>query len=409
MSGVQTKEIVSFGPTPESPYSTAVKADGLIYLSGTLAEDAADAGGGRDVGTETRLTLERMREVLQASGSSLDHVVSVMVYLTAAEDFQPMNAAYRAFFPADPPTRTTVITRLVVPDARVEISLVAVPAGRGREIVLPQGWKRSPNPYSYAIRSGDTLFLAGLVSRNGADNAFVAGDVRVQTRTIMENARQLLEAAGLTFANIVSARVYLTNAADFAAMNEVYGEYFPSAPPARATVQCGLAGPEAVVEITFIASAAPRAAIGTPPSGLPLSPAMKAGSRVYRLRDARQHCGDGRRRGGADAGDAGEDRPHARRRRRGAGRRRRRAGLSHRCRGVRRDERGVSRVLRRRFPGASDRRGAARGSRRARRDHGHGGHSRKNDERAHQALIRRFTSSPAAGRSARVFERSEDA
>ena len=278
---MQNKEIVSFGPTPGSPYSTAVKADGLIYLSGTLAEDAADADGKRDVGTETRLTLERMRDVLLASGSSLDRVVSVMVYLTAAEDFQPMNAAYRPFFPGDPPTRTTVITELVVPDARVEISLVAVPAGTEREVVHPQRWKRSPNPYSYAIRTGDTLFLAGLVSRNGADNAFVAGDVRVQTRTIMENARQLLEAAGMTFANIVSARVYLTNAGDFAAMNEVYGEYFPSAPPARATVKCGLAGPEAVVEITFIASAAPRAAIGAPPSGLPLSPAVKAGNRLY--------------------------------------------------------------------------------------------------------------------------------
>ena len=278
---MQNKEIVSFGPAPGSPYSTAVKADGLIYLSGTLAEDAADADGKRDVGTETRLTLERMRDVLLASGSSLDRVVSVMVYLTAAEDFQPMNAAYRPFFPGDPPTRTTVITELVVPDARVEISLVAVPAGTEREVVHPQRWKRSPNPYSYAIRTGDTLFLAGLVSRNGADNAFVAGDVRVQTRTIMENARQLLEAAGMTFANIVSARVYLTNAGDFAAMNEVYGEYFPSAPPARATVKCGLAGPEAVVEITFIASAAPRAAIGAPPSGLPLSPAVKAGNRLY--------------------------------------------------------------------------------------------------------------------------------
>ena len=278
---MQNKEIVSFGPAPGSPYSTAVKADGLIYLSGTLAEDAADADGKRDVGTETRLTLERMRDVLLASGSSLDRVVSVMVYLTAAEDFQPMNAAYRRFFPGDPPTRTTVITELVVPDARVEISLVAVPAGTEREVVHPQRWKRSPNPYSYAIRTGDTLFLAGLVSRNGADNAFVAGDVRVQTRTIMENARQLLEAAGMTFANIVSARVYLTNAGDFAAMNEVYGEYFPSAPPARATVKCGLAGPEAVVEITFIASAAPRAAIGAPPSGLPLSPAVKAGNRLY--------------------------------------------------------------------------------------------------------------------------------
>ena len=295
MAGVQIKEIVSFGPAPESPYSTAVKADGLIYLSGTLAEDAAEAGGHRDVGAETRLTLERMREVLLASGSSLDHVVSVMVYLTAAEDFQPMNAAYRAFFTGDPPTRTTVITGLVVPDARVEISLLAVPAGTERKVVLPQGWKRSPNPYSYAIRTGDTLFLAGLVSRRGADNTFVGGDVQVQTRTIMENARQLLDAAGMTFANIVSARVYLTNAGDFAAMNEVYGEYFPSAPPARATVKCGLAGPEAVVEITFIASAAPRAAIGEPPSGLPLSPAVKAGNRLYlsgMLGDSAETAGD---------------------------------------------------------------------------------------------------------------------
>ena len=278
---MHTKDVVAFGSTPESPYSVAVKADGLIFLSGTLAEDAVDGTGARDVGRETRLTLERLRDVLAAAGSSLDQVVSVMVYLVAADDFQAMNAAYRAFWPADPPTRTTVITKLVVPDARVEISMVALPAGAPREIVHPEGWKRSPNPYSYAIRSGDSLFLSGLVSRNGADNVFVAGDVRAQTRTIMENARQLLEAAGMTFANVVSSRIYLTDAADFAAMNEVYGTCFAEAPPARATVQSGLAGPEAVVEITFVASAAPRSAIGTPPNGLPLSPAIRAGNRLY--------------------------------------------------------------------------------------------------------------------------------
>ena len=83
--------------------------------------------------------------------------------------------------------------------------MVAVPRGGEREVVLPEGWKRSPNPYSYAIRSGDTVFLSGLVARNGADNTFVGGDVRVQTRTIMENAGELLEAAGMTFANVVSA------------------------------------------------------------------------------------------------------------------------------------------------------------------------------------------------------------
>jgi len=272
------KQIISFGPPPVNPYSTAVKAGGLIYLSGTLAHDPAAPS---DVGSETRRTLERMRDVLVAAGSSLDDVVAVLVYLTSASDFQAMNQAYRAFWPGDPPTRTTVITALVVPDARVEISMVAVPRGGERVVLLPDGWKRSPNPYSYAIRSGSTVFLSGLVARRGSDNTFVGGDVRAQTRTIMENARELLAAAGMTLRDVVSSKIYLTRAADFAAMNEVYRESFPDAPPARATVQSGLAGPEAVVEITFVASSASRNAIGTPPSGLPLSPAIRAGQHLF--------------------------------------------------------------------------------------------------------------------------------
>jgi reactive intermediate/imine deaminase len=275
------KQIIAFGAPPANPYSVAVRAGGFIYLSGTLAEDTDDPSAPSDVGSETRRTLERMGDVLIAAGSSLDDVVAVMVYLTSAADFQAMNQAYRAFWPGDPPTRTTVITTLVVPDARVEISMVAVPRGGERVVLLPDGWKRSPNPYSYAIRSGNTVFLSGLVARRGSDNTFVGGDVRVQTRTIMENAGQLLATAGLTFRDVVRAKIYLTRAADFAAMNGIYREFFPDAPPARATVQSGLAGPEAVVEITFVASSAARQAIGAPPSGLPLSPAIRAGQHLF--------------------------------------------------------------------------------------------------------------------------------
>ena len=276
------KEIVTIGPPPAVPYSRAVKADGLIYLSGTLAQDDTGALLHKgDVAAQTTRTIERMREVLAAAGSSLNEVVAVLVYLTRAADFQAMNAAYRAFWPADPPTRTTVITGLVVPDGLVEISMIAVPSGAERTIVHPKGWMQSPNPYSYAIRTGDTLFLSGLVARRGSDNAFVSGDVRAQTRTVLDNAREILAANGMTFANVVSARVYLTDAAGFAAMNEVYAEAFPAAPPVRATVVSGLAGAEARVEITLVASAATREAIGTPPAGIPLSPAVRAGSRLY--------------------------------------------------------------------------------------------------------------------------------
>ena len=276
------KEIINPGNIPSAPYSRIVKAAGLIYLSGTRAQDDAGAVIAKgDVAAQTHHVLERMRDLLRAAGSSLEQVVAVTVYLTSASDFQTMNGAYRPFWPKDPPTRTTVVTGLVVPDALVEISMVAVPNGAARAVVHPDTWMKSPNPYSYGVRAGDTVFLSGLVSRKGPDNSLVAGDVSVQTRIILENADELLNAAGLTIANVVSARVYLTDAADFAAMNAVYREFFPANPPARATVKAALAGAGPVVEITLIASAAPRQAIGTPPPGVPISPAVRAGDRLY--------------------------------------------------------------------------------------------------------------------------------
>jgi reactive intermediate/imine deaminase len=276
------KAIINIGPTPSAPYSRAVRAGGLIYLSGTLSQDERGAVIGKgDVGAQTRRVIERMRDVLTAAGSSLDQVVAVTVYLTTASDFQAMNDAYRPFWPKDPPTRTTVVTELVVPDAAVEISMVAAPAGSDRMVIHPAPWAKSPNPYSYAVRTGDTVFLSGLVSRRGPDNSLVAGDVGAQTRVVLQNAQELLQAAGLTMADVVSARVYLIDAADFAAMNAVYREFFPQHPPARATVKAALAGAGPVVEITLVASSAPRQAIGTPPQGLPISPAVRTGERLY--------------------------------------------------------------------------------------------------------------------------------
>ena len=275
---MQTRQLVSAGPAPVGPYSAAVKAGGLIYLSGTLAQnDKGALVGDGDAAAQTRRIIDRMREVLAASGSSLEQVVAVTVYLRSAADFPAMNDAYRTFWPKDPPTRTTVITDLLL-GADVEISMIAVPTGAERTIIHPADWVKSPNPYSYAIRTGDTLFLSGLVPRNGRDNTAVGGDITAQTRAVMDNAGQLLKAAGMDFTNIVSGRVYLPEAANFQAMNAAYRRYFTAAPPARATVIAGLAGPQYAVEMTFVASAAPREAIA--PSAN-LSGAVKAGNRLY--------------------------------------------------------------------------------------------------------------------------------
>src|SRR4051812_16593639 len=248
----------------------AIEAGGLVYVPGTAALDPAGAIVGRgDLGAQTRQILERIGEALKEAGSSLDQAVAVMVYLTSASDFQSMNAAYRSFWPARMPTRTTIITELPTPGALIEISLVAASKGAERTIIHPEGWATAASPYSYAIRTGDTLFLSGLVARNGRDNTDVSGDAATQTRVILDNAGELLQAAGMSHANIVSSKIYLTEVETFQQMNAAYREYFPSEPPARATVQCGLASSLFNVEMTFVASAAPRTVVS---DGRPLNP-----------------------------------------------------------------------------------------------------------------------------------------
>jgi reactive intermediate/imine deaminase len=278
-----SKQIITAGPSPAGPYSPAVRAGGLIYLSGAVAADPSGAIVPKgDVGGQTKRVVERMREVLTAAGSSLEQVVSVTVYLKSAADFAAMNDAYRTFWAKDPPTRTTVVADLVLPDALVEISMIAVPAGGERVIIQPDGWAKSPNPYSYAIRTGDTLFLSGLVSRNGRDNSVVQGDVATQTQVVLDNAGELLKAAGMTHANVVSSRVYLPDLSGFQQMNEVYRQYFTAAPPARATVKAALAGSQYLVEITMVASSARKEVIDDGrPANPNLSAAIRAGDRVY--------------------------------------------------------------------------------------------------------------------------------
>ena len=276
----QGRQIIP-GPMPNLPFSAAVRADGLIYVAGTLSAEG-------DIRAQTRKVLEDMSGVLQKSGSSLANVASVNVYLTKADDFAAMNEVYRTFWPKDPPVRTTIVSDLVIAGALVEMSMVAIPTGGERVVIHPGDWIKSPNPYSYGIRSGDTLFLAGLVSRNGKDNSVVEGDMTAQTKTVLDNASQILKAAGLSFDHVVSSRVYVTDGTKFQEMNKTYQTYFPKDPPARATVIAPLMGPQYQVEITLTASRLAKKALTTPAAdgspGKPnpnLSSAIQVGNRLY--------------------------------------------------------------------------------------------------------------------------------
>ncbi len=108
-------------------------------------------------------------------------------------------------------------------------------------------------PYNQAISAGGFVFCAGQVGADPATGALVEGGVEAQTRRALDNVSAVLAGAGSSLDAVVKTTVFLTDLADFGAMNAVYGEYFASDPPARSTVQvAGLPG-GASVEIELVA------------------------------------------------------------------------------------------------------------------------------------------------------------
>jgi len=98
---------------------------------------------------------------------------------------------------------------------------------------------KASGPYSQAVKASGFVFVAGQVPLT-AEGTFVQGDIKAQTRQVLENIKAILQAAGSSLEQVVKVTVYLTDMKDFAAMNEAYAEYFPKDPPARATVQSDL-------------------------------------------------------------------------------------------------------------------------------------------------------------------------
>ncbi len=225
--------------------------------------------------------LQRLSDVLTAAGSSLAQAVSVNVYLKRASDFAALNATYGQIFSDKPPVRTTVVTDLG-PDRLVALSAIAVENGAPRETLHPAGWMKSPRPYSYIVRAAGFVFFSGLVSRRGADDQPVPGSVSLQTTTILDNAGVLLRTAGLSYADVVAARVYLTDDSFFEEMNNAYRTYFTTEPPARATAVTDLMGNDSFVEITLTATESGKQVLGPAVSpSLPLSTAVRAGDLLF--------------------------------------------------------------------------------------------------------------------------------
>lgn len=109
-------------------------------------------------------------------------------------------------------------------------------------------------PYSQAIKANGFVFLSGQVALDPQSGEIVGADVRQQTERALENLKAVLEAAGTSLHHVVKTTVFLKSMDDFPAMNEIYGRYFTSAPPARSTVEVSRLPKNALVEIDVIAA-----------------------------------------------------------------------------------------------------------------------------------------------------------
>jgi 2-iminobutanoate/2-iminopropanoate deaminase len=124
-----------------------------------------------------------------------------------------------------------------------------------REVIATNDGPKAIGPYSQAIRANGFVFVSGQVAIDPANQQVIDGDVAAQTERVLKNLTGILQAAGSRLANVVRTTVFLKNMGDFAAMNEVYGKYFTSAPPARSTVEVARLPKDVLVEIDVIALA----------------------------------------------------------------------------------------------------------------------------------------------------------
>ena len=122
-----------------------------------------------------------------------------------------------------------------------------------RDVVATSGAPKAIGPYSQAIKANGMVFCSGQIALDPASNQLIEGDVTAQTNRVLQNLSAVLKQAGSSLDKVVKTTVFLKSMGDFAAMNETYGKYFTSNPPARSTVEVARLPKDVLVEIDVIA------------------------------------------------------------------------------------------------------------------------------------------------------------
>lgn len=122
----------------------------------------------------------------------------------------------------------------------------------GKKVISTKAAPQAIGPYSQAVQAGPFLFVSGQIAIDPATGSVDAGDIRRQTRRVLENIKAIVEASGATLDAVVKTTIYLKSMSDFGAVNEIYGEYFQENRPARATVEVAGLPKDVSVEIEAV-------------------------------------------------------------------------------------------------------------------------------------------------------------
>lgn len=122
-----------------------------------------------------------------------------------------------------------------------------------KEIISTKKAPAAIGPYSQAIKVGNLLFSSGQIPLDPSTGKLVDSDIKAATKRVLENLRGILDEAGTSFENVIKTVVYLKDMEDFAAVNEIYSEYFTTKEPARSCIQVAKLPKDAMVEIEVIA------------------------------------------------------------------------------------------------------------------------------------------------------------
>lgn len=133
----------------------------------------------------------------------------------------------------------------------------AAPNGR-RQVVSTDRAPKAIGPYSQAIRAGDTLYVAGQIALDPTTGEMVTGGIKTQTHQVLKNIGAILDAAGFSFNDAVQCQVFLTDLSYYSDMNQAYGEYFRTNPPARAVIQVSRIPRDGLLEIMVVAVKSPK-------------------------------------------------------------------------------------------------------------------------------------------------------